>query len=229
MKKDWAKIFGPGKWKTINRRAVYVRDKGPSYTLRDALKEAVYKPEHKIVNGINVSDVTSEYEATAKPGQGRIYVQSGTSKYEIENGRPNKKKIRDETVQAQWIIDTFGGDVTLVRPNASHKPFYEYPKGSVAPDLIWKRERLEYWELKEPGNPHQGDKLYQHGIHQISINKGMAAGNAGGIIVKIHDKNVPESVVINRITDRFRQEGLEKADVIIKYSDEKYTVWRLHK
>ena len=229
MARDWAEIFGPGEWKTINHHAVYVRyNSGPVYNLRDALKEATYKPQHEIVNGINVSNVTDEYVATAKPGKGKIYVQSGTSKYEIQNGSPNKKKIRDETVQAQWLIDKFGGDVTIVRPNVSNK-YHSYPNGTVSPDYIWNHERFAYWELKEPENPANGKQSYRKGMHQIGIKYGEASGNAGGLVVKINDRRIPIENVKSQIADRFRQSLLTKMDAIVKYNDAEYTILRFHK
>ena len=227
MTKNWRQILGDGRWVTGKHGCrFYIRDKKSDrpLSLKDAIFAELHKDSHRKINGVDVFDVKDEYMKNAHPKQGRVIIQSGANKY-----KHGTKQISDEYVQAEWIVKTFGGDVTLLRINQNKRSIYRYPAGNYQPDFMWNNRRLEYWELKEPKNPLYGLSSYRHGFKQIGISKGMAAGNAGGLFVKINSASVPGQVVLERITDRFYQSKLHNTDVIIKRSDNSFQIFRLKK
>ena len=227
MTKNWRQILGDGHWVTGKYGGrFYIRDKkiDKPLPLKDAIFAELHKDTHRKINGVDVFDVKDEYMKHARPGQGRVIIQSGASKH-----KHGTKQISDEYVQAEWLVKTFGGDVTLLRTNQNKRGIYRYPAGNYQPDLMWNNRRLEYWELKELKNPLDGSSSYRHGFKQIGINKGMAAGNAGGLFVKINSTSVSTRVVLERITDRFYQSEINNTDVIIKRPDNSFQVFRLKK
>ena len=146
MRKNWEVIFGPGEWKRNKHGGLfYARDNKPQYPIRlhDALDTYLHSDSLIRIHDVDVYDVTEDYKRESRPGYGKLIIQSGTSKF-----IPHTHKVSSEYIQARWLIDTFGGDVTLVRPNSGSK-YYQHPKGDLCPDFIWKSKRVEYWELKE--------------------------------------------------------------------------------
>lgn len=225
MAKNWRQILGDGRWVTGKYGGrFYIRDKkiDKPLSLKDAIFAELHKDTHRKINGVDVFDVKDEYMKHAHPGQGRVIIQSGASKH-----KHGTKQISDEYVQAEWLVKTFGGDVTLLRTNQNKRGIYRYPAGNYQPDLMWNNRRLEYWELKEPKNPLDGSSSYRHGFKQIGINKGMAAGNAGGLIIKISNPKADSGEIIESISNRFRQAALSSIDVIVKWADDDFQVFRL--
>lgn len=70
----------------------------------------------------NVFDVTKEYEKNAAPKMGSILFDNGyTSKHHTEEIRI-----------AEWLHDTYGGDITLVAESRD--------RGEKRPDYIWNKK-----------------------------------------------------------------------------------------
>lgn len=102
-------------------------------------------------------DVTREYLDTATPGVGAVTYDNG---YKVG-------KHRDEIAIAEWLRDTFGGDVRLLKESSE--------KNQETPDYIW---HSKLWELKGTHSISGADKRFQHAIKQIQ-------GNPGGVILDI--------------------------------------------
>lgn len=102
-------------------------------------------------------NVLPEYLRNATPGKGKITYSEG---YKIG-------KHRDEVQIAEWILKTFGGNITLLSESKE--------KGERTPDYLWNKKA---WELKGASSINAADKRLQHAITQI-------VSNPGGVILNM--------------------------------------------
>ena len=132
-------------------------------------------------------DVTEEYKRLATPGIGTITYETG---YDMGKEHAEERRV------AQWLHDTFGGDVILQK----EKP------GIETADYLW-RGRL--WELKTPEKENSLTKRIQKGLSQIF-------DNPGGIICDIqHLDNTSEERVEQIIRGRMKTSLKGTVDVMI--------------
>lgn len=103
-------------------------------------------------------DVTKEYLRDARPGEGRLTVEDGV--LDRETG-PKETEI------ARKLLDTFGGDITVLMETNEGK----------TPDYVWKGK---YWELKEPKTPNAINKRVKKALQQIESNQGGVVLNLTG-------------------------------------------------
>lgn len=102
-------------------------------------------------------NVLLEYLRNATPEKGTITYSEG---YKIG-------KHRDEIQIAEWILKTFGGNITLLSESKE--------KGERTPDYLWNKKA---WELKGASSINAADKRLQHAITQI-------VSNPGGVILNM--------------------------------------------
>ncbi len=183
------------------RRAAYVQNKDEI----NAQKRAAYALRNGQNSGsialMKTRDITEEYNQNSRPGIGTITKQAGFI---------DKDHI-DEIETAKWILNTFGGDITLLKEDNIN----------LTADYEWNG-RL--WDLKVPtkANKNTFEKRIKHGLEQISA-------NPGGIIVdssQMHFDSLENA-------EKFITNGIEKkakttTDCIIKRNDE-YKVIRIIK
>ncbi len=97
-------------------------------------------------------DVTIEYINNAKPKTGRILFENGYN-YGCHD---------DEINMAEWLYNTFGGDIILLSEH--NKPF-----GKKYSDYEWNGK---YWELKNLKSEKSVDSAIRKAISQIYDNPG---------------------------------------------------------
>jgi len=102
-------------------------------------------------------DVTEDYLKAASPEKGGITYEKGYV----------KSKHKDEIETAEWLFDTFGGDIVLLNEVNT--------KNQTTPDYLWNGK---CWELKGTHSVNGADKLLQHAIKQIHDNPGGVILNA---------------------------------------------------
>ena len=207
-----------GVWRWIHGHPVFIKSKTP--TLKEALQEKLEK-KAKYINGVYSLDVRNQYEEKAHPGFGSVKCQSGV-KFKSDD------YSRDEVKEAHWLVDTFGGNVLILRENKDSK-YYKYPTGSTMPDLMWGSDGKKYWDVKYPKSYPGTGNLYRHGLKQISVDYGPAKNSPGGLIVRITDPAVDIETVHQKLADVFRNSRLETVDLIIKKNDTDYKIFRLWK
>ena len=131
-------------------------------------------------------DVTTEYIKTAKPGTGTIVFGDGFQ----------KGKHPEEVKVAQWIHDTFGGDVAVLTESTD--------TGVKMPDYMWKDA---FWELKTVSSVNAADQAFRKASKQI-------ANNPGGIIIDFGDNDVDMDAVQKELARRFARCQLDTVDVM---------------
>lgn len=216
-----------GVWRWINGHAVFIKNKESN--LKSALEEK-YKPKHMVMSGVDVESVKEEYLRNATPGKGRFIRQSGSQMFTFKKRK--RDEISTETKHAFWLINTFGGDVMLLRENKSKKNIYIYPPGAKMPDLLWRFNGEDgYWDIKEPTKPNSGEDIFRHGLKQIMVPYGQAGGHPGGLLIDLQKVNGEKSIegTAKLVANQFRQTNLESLDVIIKESDSECEVFRFKK
>ena len=109
-------------------------------------------------------------------------------------------KHQKEISCADWLVETFGGDVKLLKESNE--------AGVKTPDYLWKG-RL--WEHKTASSINSIDKQLQTGIQQI-------AKNPGGVIIELEEANgLTSDEIHNAITNRIkRKEYQEQIKVVVK-------------
>ena len=150
--------------------------------------------------GAPMANVTNEYRATAKPGQGNIKPDPGY-------------KLKKQTVEkniAEEIIKTYGGDITLRK--ASGLP------GDYTSDYIW---RGKFWEQKTVETAKAADAAVRHGLEQIEKNPG------GLIITKKKGHDIDTGDLLTVIAKRVNQGAVKKLDVIITEEGKPMRVYRM--
>ena len=155
-----------------------------SYSQRKAQQER----EAGVIRG--QFDVTSEYLSNAKPGEGKITYDPG---YKFDNTHKREPEI------AEWLRDTFGGDIQLLQEIAlsENKPYRDY---------IW---RGRDWELKSPN-------INKQNISRGSLQKAIkqVSRNPGGIILDFRSDFVDLEGVLKSTDDIFGRCGFD-VDLII--------------
>lgn len=147
-----------------------------------------------------IIDVTKEYLQTATPGKGTIIYD--------DNYSINKHK--DEIKTAEWLHNTFGGDIRLLKESEI--------KNIMTPDFIWNNKN---WELKGSRSINGADKSLQHAIKQIQDNPGGVIVNVVGDI----DMNAMEQQLVRRI----RRSKTDGFDLMILSNDKLVKILRYKK
>lgn len=112
-----------------------------------------------------------------------------------------KNDNRDKITNAEWMINTFGGNIKLLNRSLTE---------STA-DYEWNGK---YWDLKTPKGTKGIDKLVHHGLHQISH-------RPGGIVVDCSNKNIDIEQAISLAQRRLDRSGRnKKIRVIVKVGNE---------
>lgn len=149
---------------------------------------------------IEPEDVTEEYLRTATPGQGEITYDEG---YEVG-------KHSGEIKTAQWLRDTFGGDIRLL------KEAEEADK--LTPDYVW---RGKCWELKGTGSISGADSHLRHALKQI-------LENTGGVIINLN-KTVDMEALERQLFRRFLRSGIRGLDLMLLQDGKLHKVVRYKK
>ena len=133
----------------------------------------------------NIQGITDDYLEKATPKSGEF------------SKDPDFKDKNGEEKTAEWLYNTFGGNITLLAENK--------PDGVTNPDYLWNGK---LWDLKTPQSINGLDKRVRHGLHQI-------ANNSGGIVVDIKKMNVRIEAIIEKINERINSSAQDNLDVII--------------
>ncbi len=147
-------------------------------------------------------DVTIEYINNATPKTGRILYEN---KY-------NYDCHDDEINMAEWIYNTFGGNIILLSEN--NKPY-----GEKYPDYEWNSK---YWELKTLKSEHSIDSAMRKAITQIYE-------NPGGVILDFGRSSINLKKVENAIRDRLESNCRFKIDIMIVINSQLKKVIRYKK
>lgn len=150
-------------------------------------------------------DVTAEYRKNAKPGRGRIIEGPG---YKIDDSP--KGKLERST--AEWLVSTFGGNVTM------NKQTNAKGEDGRNPEYTWNGKS---WELKEPERPtlNSMKNNLREGLHQIRE-------NPGGVLMDITKCGASFDLAVRGVTERARQSAHFDVDVIIIKRGDDYRVLR---
>ena len=139
----------------------------------------------------NVFNVTKEYEKNAAPKTGSIIFSDGYS----------SKHHAEEIHIAEWLHETYGGDITLVAESTDC--------GEKRPDYIW-HEKM--WELKSPSTEKAVDSAVRSALKQI--NK-----NPGGIVLDFGENIFSIGAVEEAIGNRLARNSEFVVDVILRAND----------
>ena len=145
-------------------------------------------PEHSGRMIIAPADVTEDYLASAKPGTGRITYQPGYDMGETHEA---------ERAGAQWIHDTLGGDIELLKETNG--------QNEKTPDFLW-RDRL--WDWKEPSTEKAANSAIRHGLQQIRT-------NPGGIILNYANSRLDMEKTVGVINKRMQWNRELPVDILI--------------
>ena len=146
-------------------------------------------------------DVMEEYEKEATPGVGSITFEDG---YKISHHS-------DEINGAQWLHDTYGGDIILKRETNDFK--------QKSADYLW-RDKL--WDYKMPTTVKAADDRMRHGMKQIQ-------DNPGGIILDYKDNMFNMSDLRNILYARAKRSNLKTFDVIVISKHKALAIYRYKK
>lgn len=149
---------------------------------------------------MTVQDVTNEYFRSAAPGKGVVTYDAG---YDVGNHK-------NEIMTAQWLRDTFGGDITLLAESAE--------RGTKTPDYLW---RGRAWELKGVYSINGADKAIQKGIKQIQ-------NTPGGIVLNLLDE-LDMLQLRRQIFGRICRSDIDRVDIIITLKKKVLAVFRYKK
>ena len=136
----------------------------------------------------NVANVIDDYMFKATPGVGQYVVEPG---YERNGSHADEKAI------AQFLYQTYGGDITL----RTEKNVYNVGD----PDYEW---RGKLWELKTPESNSKVNKRVQKALRQI-------AANPGGVIVDITKLTLSEADAWQQIESRMAISNKASTDIML--------------
>ncbi|BAK46151.1 hypothetical protein CXIVA_01840 [Clostridium sp. SY8519] len=140
-------------------------------------------------NGVDYNDFNSLYTADT----GEVVLEDGYKVHGKENA--------DEIEQANWIVNTFGGNITLLKRSFSEP----------TPDYKWNGK---YWDLKTPQSTNGSDKLVHHGFHQIEK-------KPGGILLDCSNSGVDTQKAIEIARRRLQRSGKGRGiRIIVKDGNE---------
>ncbi len=145
-------------------------------------------------------DVTPEYFGTATPGKGQVVREPGY----------REDLHQDEIRMAQWIHDTFGGDIILLN---------ETPGKGQRADYLWNGK---LWDLKTTSTEKAANSAVRSGLHQI-------AENPGGIILNYENNTTNLSILNEIIENRMKWYEKSKADIIIVFKGKVLEILRFEK
>lgn len=166
------------------RRAQYAEDKERI----NEQKRAAYAERKEKKQSSTIIDITQEYFSSAHPGIGNIVFDKGY----------DKQRHVNEIITAQWIHDTFGGDITLQAESLL--------SGEKTADYRWNGK---LWDLKNTSSEKAADSALRKGLKQINT-------NPGGIILDYGNK-MPDIEKLDKIIEsRMKRSSPLVADVIIK-------------
>lgn len=153
------------------------------------------------IDNSKVKNVTKEYVRRATPGKGDIKKAANF----ISKGAEN------ETEGANWLLKTFGGDITL----------NEFKETKYA-DYWWNGK---LWDLKTLSS----SKYNTIDQHVRDCSKQIQDGSIrGGMIADITNNKLSIKEMRDEISQSFKNRHLESMDVLIKKND-KYEIFRLTK
>lgn len=147
------------------------------------------------------ADVTDKYISEATPSSGKITVLDG---YKM---RTHQEEIK----VAQWILETFGGDIVLL-------PESTIP-GEQTSDYFWNGEA---WELKTISSIKAAEAAIRKGLHQMG-------GKNGGIILDCSFQLRGLMELIDSIDRRMRGGFLQSTDIMIKHNSQIVRILRYKK
>lgn len=133
------------------------------------------------------TDVTREYRDYARPGTGTVTRDEGY----IE------KAHEDEIRMGDWLHDTFGGNVHLLKEAQTNS--------EQRPDYLWNGK---LWDLKSPKAVKNISKLVQKGLEQISA-------NPGGVIIDLGNADIPAETAIRMINGRMKLSNKFITDIML--------------
>lgn len=145
-------------------------------------------------------DVTEEYKKKATPGVGKIEFEPG---YRVSSHG-------EEMKVAQWVHNTFGGDITLLKESTQNNV--------KTPDYRWNDV---LWELKtvEANSQNAVQQSIRTALHQIE-------SNPGGIFLDVSKCGISLSEARKAVTYRMNRSAKVSADVMMIYNNGQYSVIR---
>ncbi len=145
-----------------------------------------------------LADVTAEYAQSATPGQGAVTY-----------GEDYKKgKHKEEVDVANWLHDTYGGDIELLTEASA--------VGVKMPDYKW---RGKLWELKTATTAKSADGAVRQALKQIQE-------NPGGVVLDYGDNDFDADALLDVLTRRIIRGKIPALDVIIKHKGKTWKVFR---
>lgn len=138
-------------------------------------------------NKLKYDDYSSEYIENSTPGKGKIEFETGYIKADNQN----------EIDTAQWIHDTYGGDIKLLKESTEI--------GVKMPDYEWNGK---LWDLKNTTTAKAANSALRHGLKQIK-------DNPGGIILNYKDNDFSLSELEDVINKRLSASAGYTVDIII--------------
>lgn len=135
----------------------------------------------------NYTDVSDEYSRTSRPGTGSVKQEAGYK----------RDRHEQEISMADYLHDTFGGDITLCAESTS--------VGVKTPDFMWGGKM---WELKTLTTEKSANSAVRQAVKQISA-------NPGGIILDYQDHDISVEEVLKATRSRLKRSGIKEADVLI--------------
>ena len=143
--------------------------------------------------------VTAEYFGTATPGKGKIERESGY----------DEKRHTNEIKTAQWLHDTFGGDILLLNESDV--------EGQKRADFLWNGK---LWDLKTTTTEKSANTAIQRGLRQLK-------GNPGGIILDYENHKISSERLITVIEKRMQWlHGESPVDIMVLSNGKVLRVFR---
>lgn len=150
------------------------------------------------MKNVELRDVTKEFLAKATPGIGNISYEEGF----------NYKYGKHEKLTALWLLETFGGEIILLKQNGGYM--------IKNPDYKWNGK---LWELKGIHTNISLDTAIRKALKQISI-------NAGGIIIDVSKYKRNISSIIGVLNKRIAFSIVKNYYIIIKKNNKLIKVYK---
>ena len=160
---------------------------GKTKQVESKLAYGEWKKKYVYEKGSLLEDVTKEYLNRAKPGDGRIDCEDGYSRAEHSA----------EVDAAEWLHETFGGDVMLLREVNTDK--------TKTPDFLWNGA---FWDLKTISTEKAADSAVRYGLKQIEM-------NPGGLVFDFVGENLDLKTLTKIVGQRMRRSAKSSVDIII--------------
>ena len=150
------------------------------------------------MKNVELQDVTKEFLAKATPGIGNISYEEGF----------NYKYGEHEKLTALWLLETFGGEIILLKQNGGYM--------IKNPDYKWNGK---FWELKNVKTSLSLDHAIRNAFKQIST-------KSGGIIIDISNYKEKETNVYGIINKRIISYAKQNGFIIIKKKNKLIKVYQ---